>query len=174
MANAQAQTQTRRGFPSISRPPEPSEERAQYGALCWRQRDGEVEVLLITSRETGRWVIPKGWPIAGLSPEASAAREAFEEAGVEGQPDPMCLGLYSYDKGIGKPMAQRPTVPCVVAVYGLKVRALLASFPEVKERRRKWFPLRKAARKVAEPELAALLTEAGDHIIRTRAPQSKA
>ena len=58
--------------------------RTQYGALCWRMHRGKVEVLLITSRDTGRWVIPKGWPIAGLAPAETAAREAWEEAGVEG------------------------------------------------------------------------------------------
>ncbi|MEN9850080.1 MAG: hypothetical protein RL128_243, partial [Pseudomonadota bacterium] len=58
--------------------------RTQYGALCWRMHRGKVEVLLITSRDTGRWVIPKGWPIDGLAPAQTAAREAWEEAGVEG------------------------------------------------------------------------------------------
>ena len=57
--------------------------RTQYGALCWRMHRGKVEVLLITSRDTGRWVIPKGWPIDGLAPAQTAAREAWEEAGVE-------------------------------------------------------------------------------------------
>lgn len=139
-------------------PPEPADTRTQYGALCWRAGREGIEVLLITSRDTGRWVIPKGWPIDGLSPEASAAREAWEEAGVEGQADTHCLGLYSYDKGLGRGEGpKRQTVPCVVAVYPLQVSALAGSFPEEKQRRRKWFRPRKAARKVAEPELQALL-----------------
>ena len=54
----------------------------QVAALCWRLRKGRAEVLLVTSRDTGRWVLPKGWPITGLSPQAAAAREAWEEAGV--------------------------------------------------------------------------------------------
>lgn len=136
----------------------------QYGALCWRLRQGALEVLLVTSRDTGRWVIPKGWPIKGLSPEASAAREAFEEAGAEGKPCPTCLGLYSYDKGLiraGDNVApMRIAVPCVVAVYGLKVKTLLPTWPEMHQRRRKWFNPRKAAQKVAEPELRALLEQA--------------
>ncbi len=131
---------------------------SQFGALCWRLGPVGVEVLLITSRDTGRWVIPKGWPIAGLTPEASAAREAWEEAGVEGKPDPNCLGLYTYDKGFG---AERPPLPCQVAVYGLHVAALSDRFPEKKQRRRKWFSPDKAARKVAEPGLQALLAGFG-------------
>lgn len=133
--------------------------KTQYGALCWRparekKHAGEVEVLLITSRDTGRWVIPKGWPMHDLTPEVSAAREAWEEAGVEGRPDPHCLGLYSYDKGIGP---ERNPLPCVVAVYGLRVAQLADRFPERKQRRRKWFRPDEAARKVDEPELQALL-----------------
>ena len=128
--------------------------RIQYGALCWRVAPRGVEVLLITSRDTGRWVIPKGWPIPDLSPEASAAREAWEEAGVEGAADPRCLGLYAYDKGIG---AERTPLPCQVAVYPLQVDGLSNRFPEKKQRRRKWFSPEKAARKVAEPELQRLL-----------------
>ena len=131
-----------------------SDVRTQYGALCWRHGVEGVEVLLITSRDTGRWVIPKGWPIDKLTPEASAAREAWEEAGVEGTAHPECLGLYGYDKGIGE---ERLPLPCRVAVYPLQVEALARRYPEHKQRRRKWFTPEKAARKVAEPELQALL-----------------
>jgi 8-oxo-dGTP pyrophosphatase MutT (NUDIX family) len=112
-----------------------------------------VQVLLVTSRDTGRWVIPKGWPCDHLGPDASAAREAWEEAGVEGQIDPRCLGVFTYDKI----MRPKPSVPCVVGVYGLRVQKLQRRFPERSERRRKWFTLDKAARKVAEPELRALM-----------------
>lgn len=126
--------------------------RSQYGAICWRMHRGAVEVLLITSRDTGRWVIPKGWPIDGLDPAASAAREAWEEAGVTGQTGTAPLGLYSYDKVL----APEASLPCAVAVFPLRVEELAAKFPERKERRRKWFDAAKAARKVAEPELRAL------------------
>ena len=62
------------------------EPRAQFAALPWRRRaDAGIEVLLITSRETRRWVIPKGWPIKGKSSAKSAAREAFEEADQKGE-----------------------------------------------------------------------------------------
>lgn len=140
--------------PAFDSPAFDRDVRTQYGALCWRHGAEGVEVLLITSRDTGRWVIPKGWPIDTLTPEASAAREAWEEAGVEGATDPHCLGLYGYDKGIG---VERLPLPCRVAVYPLQVAALARRFPEHKQRRRKWFSPEKAARKVAEPELQALL-----------------
>lgn len=149
--------------------------RTQFGAICWRVARNGLEVLLITSRDTGRWVIPKGWPIPDLAPEASAAREAWEEAGVEGTVVPQCLGLYSYDKAVGP---ERSPVPCVVAVYGLHVARLANLFPERDQRRRKWFSPRKAARKVVEPELQALLASLdnwrGDAPPDDAAPQSDA
>lgn len=123
--------------------------RSQYGALCWRAHRGQIEVLLITSRDTGRWVIPKGWPMAGLSPDIAAAQEAWEEAGVSGQVAGRPLGIYAYDKVVK--LGQ--TLPCAVAVYPLRVDRLAVEFPERHERRRKWFAAAKAARKVAEPEL---------------------
>ncbi|MBM3615096.1 MAG: NUDIX hydrolase [Alphaproteobacteria bacterium] len=127
--------------------------RTQYGALCWRMHRGKVEVLLITSRDTGRWVIPKGWPIAGLSPFETAAREAWEEAGVEGDVADQDLGVFDYEKSLG----HKGSVTCSVQVFGLRVAELKGKFPERKERRRKWFDFEKAARKVPEPELRALL-----------------
>jgi 8-oxo-dGTP pyrophosphatase MutT (NUDIX family) len=132
---------------------ETSNMRTQYGALCWRMRRDSLQILLVTSRDTGRWVIPKGWPHDGLDPMTSAAREAWEEAGVEGKVDLRCLGLFSYEKVL----APRETVPCMVGVYGLRVHRLLRQFPERHQRRRKWFALEKAAKRVAEPELRALM-----------------
>lgn len=127
--------------------------RVQYAALCWREAMAGIEVLLITSRDTGRWVLPKGWPMPGLSPEDAAAREAWEEAGVVGQISPVGLGRYGYLKEMGA----NPAIPCAVAVYGLQVADLAAKFPEESERRRNWFPLDQAASLVREPELAELI-----------------
>lgn len=129
--------------------------RMQYGALCWRTAESGIEVLLITSRDTGRWVIPKGWPMPGLSPEAAAAQEAWEEAGVQGTINPLCIGRYGYRKCL----SGDASIPCAVAVYGLRVHDLAKSFPEAKERRRKWFPLGEAATLVAEPELATIIAQ---------------
>ncbi len=127
---------------------------SQVAALCWRKHRDRVEVLLITSRDTGRWVLPKGWPVDGRDGPGSAAQEAWEEAGVEGKVSPDIIGLFGYDKVLTPETAR----PCMVSVYGLRVATLARRFPERSERRRKWFAADKAARKVAEPELRALLT----------------
>lgn len=139
----------------------PSEEgapRTQYGALCWRMHRGRVEVLLITSRDTGRWVIPKGWPMADRREPETAAQEAWEEAGVTGDVAQEPLGFYAYDKT----RKSKEALPCVVSVYLLRVEGLAKRFPERKERRRRWFEAGKAARLVAEPELQALLAGLDD------------
>ena len=72
--------------------------RSQFAALCYRVKDGKTRVLLVTSRGTGRWIIPKGWPMDGKTPAETAAQEAWEEAGVTGKVQDMCLGLFSYRK----------------------------------------------------------------------------
>ena len=125
----------------------------QVAALCWRKHRDGIEVLLITSRDTGRWVLPKGWPMDGRSGPEAAAVEAWEEAGVEGRVATETLGFFGYDKTIAPDIAH----PCMVSVYPLRVSTLSRRFPERKERRRKWFSAEKAARKVMEPELRALL-----------------
>lgn len=114
----------------------------------------EAQVLLVTSRDTGRWVIPKGWLIPGLSAHDSAAREAWEEAGVEGMVLDVPLGLFAYDKVMGA----GSSIPCIVSVYPLQVNVLRNRFPESKQRRRKWFTPQKAANKVIEPGLRDILS----------------
>jgi 8-oxo-dGTP pyrophosphatase MutT (NUDIX family) len=138
--------------PSTTNSQNGDDARTQYGAICWRKADGNIDVLLITSRETGRWVIPKGWPVKGLRGHGSAEREAWEEAGVEGKVGKTCLGLFSYQKVL----PQDQCVPCVVAIYGLHVEKLSRRYPEQRQRQRKWFPADIAATLVAEPELSAL------------------
>ncbi len=127
--------------------------RSQVAALCWRMHRDRVEVLLITSRDTGRWVLPKGWPMEGHDAPGAAVIEAWEEAGVTGAINPTVIGLFGYDKVMGPNEA----LPCMVSVFGLRVAKLSRQFPERKERRRKWFGVEIAARKVAEPELRAML-----------------
>lgn len=129
------------------------EVRTQYAALCWRRIGERTEVLLITSRDTGRWIIPKGWPMKGRKPWEAALQEAFEEAGVAGKPCEDATGQYPYLKMLDADHG----IPCLVTVYPVKVSKLLDSFPERSERRRKWFTPKKAAQKVDEPELQALL-----------------
>lgn len=127
--------------------------RTQFGALCYRMRKGKPEILLVTSRRTRRWIIPKGWPQDGARPSASAAQEAYEEAGVEGRAYDISLGLYHYTK---TDVSGRD-LPCVAMVYPLRVKVLHDSYRERHQRKRKWFRPAEAARRVSEPELAHIL-----------------
>ncbi|WP_145104188.1 NUDIX hydrolase [Cereibacter sediminicola] len=132
---------------------EAGEVRIQCGAVCWRRNGGEVQVLLITSRDTGRWVIPKGGRIAGLDDPASAAQEAWEEAGIRGAVGARALGRFTYRK-----LAKNAgSIACEVMVFPLEVDEMLDAFPERGQRKRKWFSPDKAALKVAEPELREIL-----------------
>jgi 8-oxo-dGTP pyrophosphatase MutT (NUDIX family) len=108
---------------------------AQYAALPWRKsRDNTIEILLVTTRRTGRWIVPKGWPIAGCSPSKSAAREAFEEAGVVGVIASEPLGSFPYDKA----RKAGGTVRCRVEVFALKVTQQRRSWPEKTLRQTRW------------------------------------
>jgi len=135
--------------------PEPDREpRDQCAALPWRRSaDGGVEVLLISSRETHRWVIPKGWPMKGLSSAETAAREAFEEAGVLGPAKAKPAGVYHY----GKRLKSGRTQHVRVAVHALKVAEERATWPEQAQREKLWTSLAEAADLVEEPELKQLL-----------------
>lgn len=129
--------------------------RSQFAALCYRVQNGKLQILMITSRGSGRWIIPKGWPIDGLTPSACAAQEAWEEAGVVGKPIDLCLGLYFYRKI----MEKGAFLPCVAMVYPLKVKKLAKDYPEAGQRKRKWVSRKRAAQMVAEPELARILRD---------------
>jgi 8-oxo-dGTP pyrophosphatase MutT (NUDIX family) len=128
--------------------------RTQFGALCWRVRKDKVEVLLVQTRRRKRWIIPKGWPMEGTTPAQAAATEAYEEAGIEGIVAPMCVGLYSYTK---YPKSGEDPMPCMVAVFPLKAKKTLKTYPEKGQRKRKWVSIKKAAKMSAEPELAQIL-----------------
>jgi len=126
--------------------------RSQFGALCYRIHQDKVQVLLVTSRRTKRWILPKGWPIAGASPAEAALQEAWEEAGVQGRVTGNSIGIYTYTKS-----NSGETLPCVVAVFSIKVKRMKDDYPEAHQRRRKWFTLKKAAALIAEPELRQIL-----------------
>ncbi|MBW8880492.1 MAG: NUDIX hydrolase [Asticcacaulis sp.] len=127
--------------------------RIQYAALPFRTVDGRVEILLVTSRESRRWIVPKGWPIRGLSGAQSAAREAFEEAGVVGDIGPDALGGFTYEKAL----PDLRNVTCDVAVYALRVTEELDVWPEAAQRERRWMPWQEAARHVREDHLRELI-----------------
>ena len=150
--------------------------RVQYAALPYRQRqDGEIQIRLITSRETRRWVIPKGWPMKGLSPSKAAAREAYEEAGLLGAISSEPLGLYSYDKRL-----TLQTVPCDVMVFPLKVKRYVKKWPERSERFGFWFSVESAAAAVQEEDLRTIILAFGDQMAarfaekRSRRPEAAA
>jgi 8-oxo-dGTP pyrophosphatase MutT (NUDIX family) len=130
----------------------------QVGALCYRRKGKGARILLITSRDTGRWVIPKGWPMHNRSEAEAAAREAFEEAGLKGEVAPRSVGHYVYAKKLGRTRF----IPCLVRVYPMKVREMLKQYPESGQRRVKWFSPKKAARKVDEPDLSKLIRKFGE------------
>ena len=129
--------------------------RQQYAALCYRVRKktGELEVLLLTSRDTGRWVIPKGWPMPGKLSHEVAAREAFEEAGVRGTVETEPLGAFNYDKVLKDGIQ----VPCRVQVYALDVSDLAKNFKEKGERTVEWVSCNEAIKRVREPELRNII-----------------
>jgi 8-oxo-dGTP pyrophosphatase MutT (NUDIX family) len=132
----------------------PSARRLQYGALPYRKsNDHRAEFMLVTSRETRRWIIPKGWPKKGKSPHRSAAREAFEEAGVLGAVGRQPVGSFSYEKRL----KNGRSIECEVHVFPLEVRRQRKEWPERQQRRIKWLPASKAAAKVKNPILSKII-----------------
>ena len=116
--------------------------RLQYGVLPYRFTEtNSLEVLLVTTRQTRRWIVPKGWPIKGLKPPRSAAREAYEEAGIRGTVGAKAIGVLSYEKGLD---ASGVTVPCEVRVFPMIVKRQLDTWPEANEREARWFEQAKA------------------------------
>jgi 8-oxo-dGTP pyrophosphatase MutT (NUDIX family) len=109
--------------------------------------------MLVTSRETHRWIIPKGWPHKGRTPHRSAAREAYEEAGVVGRVRRDSLGSFSYEKRL-------PTgsiAVCTVHVFALEVKRQARKWPEQHEREFKWLSPGQAAKAVKEPMLGKII-----------------
>lgn len=152
MTNTMKRAWTELVQPILRRPPE-----LQVAALCYRERQaGQVEVLLITSRDTGRWVVPKGWPMEGKKAAEAALQEAWEEAGVtecaaiEGH-----IGRFAYDKRLDGGYE----APVEVEVFKVRVKKLADIYPEHDQRIRRWVSPADAAEMVREPGLKALLLE---------------
>ncbi|MEI9993509.1 MAG: NUDIX hydrolase [Rhizomicrobium sp.] len=129
----------------------------QYAALPYRVTEAGVEILLITTRRTRRWIVPKGWPIEGLTPAATAAREALEEAGISGEVDTDALGSFSYLKELRSGLS----VPCRVDVFPLKVTRQRKTWAEKEAREARWLPATEAAKAVMEPGLKRLIIKFG-------------
>jgi uncharacterized protein len=129
----------------------------QIAALPYRtdaaSPDNPLRIMLITSRETKRWVLPKGNLIKGLSAHQAAEHEAFEEAGITGVICPTACGTYPYQKRL----QSGETIPVDVAVFPFAVTAQAVDWPEREQRETQWFSSADAAAAVEEPELAALI-----------------
>ena len=130
----------------------------QYAALPYRQEGRRVRILLITSRQTKRWIIPKGWPIDGLTPREAAATEAAEEAGINGQVEPKPIGSYRYLKRLKR----EQTAAVQVIVFAFRVEGQGETWKERDQRVLQWFDYRQAAGRVAEPSLRRLIREFGE------------
>lgn len=142
------------------------EPQQQFAALCYRvdADTSALEVLVATSRDTGRWVIPKGWPMKGKKPHEVAAQEAFEEVGVRGKVEKRPLGVYHYDKR----MSDLSRVPVSAQVHALHVKTCLKNFPEKGSRQIEWVSCGEAARRVREPELKSLFLAFEDRMSGSR------
>jgi 8-oxo-dGTP pyrophosphatase MutT (NUDIX family) len=116
----------------------------QSAVIPYRRGPSGLDVLLVTSRKGTRWVLPKGVVEPDLTPAASAAKEALEEAGVRGAIDDEPLGTYQYRKWGGI---------CTVEVFAMEVEEEVADWPEASTRRRAWLTVDDARRRVDEAGL---------------------
>lgn len=133
----------------------------QAGVIPWRSVGPNVEVLLVTSRTTGHWVVPKGMIEDELGPAGSAEEEAWEEAGAYGELHPVPVGAYRYEKyGLVHE----------VTLFSLRVDELRRDYPEADERERVWVPLSRAAAEVGPEDLARLFDELDEAILCRRPP----
>lgn len=128
--------------------------RAQIAALCYRYKGDKLQFCIVTTRGTGRWIIPRGWPTHKYTPSDGAAIEAFEEAGLRGHAFPDSIGAYSYDKPLGEDLT-----PVMVVVYAIEITDTAKKWPEKGERERKWVSRKKAVAKLTEPGLRQIVAK---------------
>ncbi len=127
--------------------------RKQYAALPVTVAEGERQVMLVTSRGTGRWIIPKGQPERSLKPYELAAKEAYEEAGLIGRISARAIGAYQAQKR----RERGDTVPCLVEVFLFHVDRQLDDWPEKGQRETRWFSPAQAAMHVTDGGLVEIL-----------------
>jgi 8-oxo-dGTP pyrophosphatase MutT (NUDIX family) len=125
----------------------------QYGVIPYRRAQDGIEILLITSRNTGRWIVPKGWPLARTASRDVARLEAFEEAGLEGTIGKRRFGFFHYHKRL----KDGSVILCRVDVFAFEVGRQHENWQEQSERKRRWFDARRAIELVRERELKALI-----------------
>jgi len=128
----------------------------QTGALPWRLAGDKIEILLVTGRKSGRWTIPKGWPMSGKSLAEAAAQEAFEEAGVRGTVDPNPIGTFRHVKQL----FALGDVEVDIVVHRMWVDREFDTWPELGQRKRKWFKAKDAAKRVDSSDLGAMILNA--------------
>jgi 8-oxo-dGTP pyrophosphatase MutT (NUDIX family) len=120
----------------------------QFAALPYRMRDGDVEIMLITTRKKRRWSVPKGWPIKRSTPQETAAIEAYEEAGVQGAVTARRIGRFKKRRE-----KKHRSVLCDVQIFPLEVEHQQGNWPEKQQRSRIWVNPREAAAMVKKSGL---------------------
>lgn len=130
-----------------------TEPHVQYAALPFRRADAGPEVMLVTSRRTKRWIIPKGWPMRRKAPHISAAREALEEAGLVGRVAKNPIGSFSYKKHLKRGQV----VICEVLVFPLEVERQRKRWPEKGKREIRWLSVAEAAAAVQDGTLGEII-----------------
>jgi 8-oxo-dGTP pyrophosphatase MutT (NUDIX family) len=133
----------------------------QSAVIPYRIKNGKIEVLLITSSTGKRWVIPKGMIEPFMTPQASAAKEAWEEAGIVGQVLPTSVGTYEYQKWGGT---------CRVEVFLMQVETVLEVWPEASIRKRQWVSVKQAVKRVEEAELKRIFITFPDTLLTLQSP----
>ena len=127
----------------------------QYAALPWRRAKGTVELLLITTTSTRSWIVPKGWPVEGLSPSECAAQEALEEAGIEGDVTSEPLGSFRRHKE----RKSGEALLCTVYVFPMEVTRQHENWPEKNIRQARWCSVEEALARIKDPGLRRLIVK---------------
>lgn len=142
-------------------------EGLQVAALPWRVRRRQLEFLLVTSRASRHWLIPKGWPMPGKSNREAALQEAFEEAGLHGHGSVGPIGSYHFQKA----MHDGTELACIMSVYGMSDVVELDAWPEMEQRERRWMPQAEAIEITFDWNLARFLSDlTADQLIAAAKP----
>jgi len=120
----------------------------QSGVIPYREKKGVLQVLLVTSRKKGKWIIPKGVVEPYMTARESAAQEAYEEAGVFGEVWSEPVGSFEMDKWDGV---------CSVAVYPMHVEKIYENWMESGFRKRRWMSPEKALDKCGNKEMKKMI-----------------
>ncbi len=129
--------------------------KLQYAALPWRKSKRGLEILLVTTLTTQRWIVPKGWPLKNLTPGECAAYEALEEAGVIGTVARKALGSFTYEKR----KKSGKFVPCRIDVYPMEVVKRRRKWVERDMRKSRWCSCAKAIALVSDAGLQELIAK---------------